>query len=97
MVGALFSMTGMVNENIGIVVTGAFLLAIILYIIFQSHKKAKDDGLLYGVFFLIVYVIEFSIPIALFFWLPNQLENLSGKYFPIKEFARWIRWGEHAD
>ena len=94
MVGALFSMTGMVNENIGIVVTGAFLLAIILYIIFQSHKKAKDDGLLYGVFFLIVYVIEFSIPIALFFWLPNQLENLLGKYFPIKELARWIRWGE---
>jgi len=89
-VGAFFSMTSVINEFISPIILVIFLLMVFYYATSPSYKKAKEDGLFHGIYFLVFYLLEFSIPIALFLVIPYLLE----KHFAIKELACWIRWFE---
>ena len=90
MVGAFFNMTSTLNEYIGAIVTGIFLLVVFYRAAKYSLQRLKEDGIGQSIYLSIINILQLLL-IAIVFWgIPYLLE----KHFAIKELARWIRWGE---
>ena len=90
MVGAFFNMTSTLNEYIGAIITGIFLLVVFYRAAKYSIQRLKEDGIGQSIYLSIINILQLLL-IAIVFWgIPYLLE----KYFAVKELARWIRWGE---
>ncbi len=88
--GVFFSATSVINDYIGAIIMGIFLLMVFHYVSSPSYKKAKEDGLFHGIYFFIFYFLEYSLLVTLLLLIPYLLEN----YFEVDELARWICWIE---
>ena len=90
MVGVFFELTGKFNAIIGAIVTGISILALINLVTKYILKTTKEEGLFYGIYLSVIYVLEVAVAAGVFWGIPYYLEKL----LQVNELARWMRWTE---
>ena len=90
MVGVFFELTGKLNTISGAIITGISILVLINLVAKYILKTTKEEGLGYGIYLSVIYILEVAMAVVVFGGIPYYLEKL----LQVNELARWVRWAE---